>query len=235
MTGVQAGRQDAWMQRFREGSDAYRAWLPSIFTGPRAVGDHWNEAFEDEQQASADEWCFRMGAMCARCGTDLHCYSDEALGNGLWCLFSSSISDMTVAVCQPVDDRDLQLAALASIGTLYRDCLEPRCKPVLGHHSSGGRDPLSMATYMMWDLGLPLRPEKTDERPVVLHVLASTLDSPNIACIESGLHGLSHFAFRSPEAKAMVQAIIEPFLVRRQDIPAELRAYAQAAMLGYCQ
>jgi hypothetical protein len=33
----------------------------------------------------------------------------------------------------------------------------------------------------------------------------------------------------------MVQAIIEPFLVRRQDIPAELRAYAQAAMLGYCQ
>ncbi len=106
MTGSQAGRQDEWMQRFREGGDAYRAWLPSIVTGPRAVGDHWNEAFEDEQQASADEWCFRMGAMCARSGVDLLGYSDEALGNGLWCLFSSCISNMTVALCEAVDDID---------------------------------------------------------------------------------------------------------------------------------
>jgi hypothetical protein len=77
--------------------------------------------------------------------------------------------------------------------------------------------------------------ERAVARPVadaVFSALEAALYSENIACVESGLHGLAHMASDWPEE---VNAIIEFYLRRRPNHDPRLLHYADMARLGLVQ
>ena len=62
--------------------------------------------------------------------------------------------------------------------------------------------------------------------------MQKSLQLRNVACIESGLHGLGHMVFENPK---VAQPIIEDFLRKRKDLPEGLLNYARAAQTGMIQ
>jgi hypothetical protein len=231
-------RREEWEQRFRKGNDAYFAWLSSIFEGiPSSDIDH-AALLEIEDPPGLDdlpdERCRMIGTMCHRSGMDLSDIPDDRVGRGLNYVFNQAFSDMAFDLVDQNVEPELRHEAIASIAILYRDCLERRCTPILSHGSSELGAPLSNFVYMFWDnspIGSfhPVGGVR-DDGPIILNVLARTLDSPSIACVESGLHGLNHMVWYLPEAKGIIERFLE-----RHDIPLPLREYAQAATLGYNQ
>ncbi|HET8636414.1 MAG TPA: hypothetical protein VFL96_06155, partial [Acidobacteriaceae bacterium] len=77
--------------------------------------------------------------------------------------------------------------------------------------------------------------ERSPERGIfyraVTEVLEHALQSPNRACVESGLHGLGHIHSYYPER---VEDVINRYL-KAVNLEAELRQYAVNARRGYVQ
>jgi hypothetical protein len=88
---------------------------------------------------------------------------------------------------------------------------------------------------MWWDIipihGRPEDPTRKQLDAEVLTVLESQLESDSIACQESALHGLGHWATYYPER---VESIIANYLLG-QAANSPLRPYALAAVVGHVQ
>ncbi|WP_296575186.1 hypothetical protein [Phreatobacter sp.] len=232
MTVAQAGRQDAWMQRFREGSDAYRAWLKLTFEGSISTG--WQHGDSDPDDYPDNGWpdeerCFLLGALCQRAGEDLARYSDQAAGYGLYFTFSNACSRMSEALTEQTVERDLRVAAIRSLPILYRDFFAVRFPTGQLDDRPG---PLADCLYMLWDMaafGFDLTDEQmSDIGEDLLDVLAAILAMENVACTQSALHGLNHKASKSARASK----VIDEWLKAHPSISEELRAEALAARGG---
>jgi len=170
-------------------------------------------------------------------------YSDEQTNKRLCYIafaatvISSSIVDATL----PVTDR---VACVTAMARLYDELFAPRCSPTLaaGQGDTSGSNPLSSACYMWWDI-LPLRPGMPhpagpspagagrDSEALDIAAMATmrhALELPSIACQESALHGLGHWACGYP---AEVQAAVDAFL-DNSNLHPRLRQYAGDARAG---
>lgn len=232
MTVAQAGRQDAWMRRFRDGSDAYRAWLKLTFEGTISTGwQHGDSPMDDypDDWRAYEERCFLLGALCQRAGEDLASYSDQAAGYGLYFTFSNASSSTSEALTEQTVERDLRVAAIRSLPILYRDFFAVRFPTGQWEDRPG---PLADCLYMLWDMaafGYDLTIEQmSDIGEDLLDVLADILAIENVACTQSALHGLNHMVPKSARASK----VIDEWLTAHPSISKELRAEALAAREG---
>jgi hypothetical protein len=146
----------------------------------------------------------------------LHGYGS---GQVYWCVLDKSLGPLRVEFVH-------------SIKTLYTDCFLPRCSRFYSHIDRGPEParPLNGTCYMLWEVGV-ISAINGDMHMLdaSLDVLKFALALPSDACQESALHGLGHLAY---EHKDHTVPIVEEYL-ERDDLPTELRDYAQAARVGY--
>lgn len=188
-----------------------------------------------------DEVAPLFAHVMTRSGADLAGFSNDQVGLGLMALFSMRWSSFGYRLANspahrrrgetvPLAD---QCAAIASIKTLYADCLTPRAiaAPGLPHEAAG---PLGTFAYMLWDsspLGYWRGAGPKDTRvAALLDVLADALHSPNAVCLRGALHGLGHLGGAAAEAR---RTIVEDFLRERgRELDPGLARYAAAAARG---
>ncbi len=194
------------------------------------------------------EWFFDMGAeyfegtdaeiiqfftrMFNESGSVLQKFSDEQLDQGLWYVFGAGSNFSFQMRDGKVPDSE-KLALIRSIYTLYSDLFSRRCSPVLSHLDQPGALPINSICYMLWDITALSYWEKNSKKEFfyleLLSMIENTLYLDNIACVESGLHGLGHIQYYRRD---QVKKIISDFLKKRKGIPAELVEYAKNAQKG---
>jgi hypothetical protein len=159
-------------------------------------------------------------------------FSDAQIAQGLYYLIDSGAGGVVMVLGEaavPLSDRERCVRAIYS---LFAELFAPRCAPRLSHLDVGkaedgpGTAELNGLCYMWWDIfsggGLDLT-------PVYLATMERILELDSIACQESALHGLGHWA--AYDARA-VEAIVDRFLRRSQGLSSELTAYARSARVG---
>jgi hypothetical protein len=162
-------------------------------------------------------------------------YSDEQVNQSLWYIAHSGNSDFVFTIVDatlPVTDR---VACVAAMANLYDELFAWRCSPTLAQAPDelAPANTLNPACYMWWDLP-PMFPSPADaDRAaldrVALGVMRHAIQVDSIACQESALHGLGHWAVGYP---AEVQAVIDAFL-ERGDVGPAIRQYALNAREGH--
>jgi hypothetical protein len=215
----------------------YREWLTHIFDRP--VGD---PAWYFPEDVTVDIHFHGAPAELAalfthtmqHCKSDLAAFSDAQVDQGLNYIVNNACSNVAIDVKNACLSIDVRRSLLRSIKTLYADCFEDRCAPVLSHLDEPGANPLNHVCYMFWDVSPLLSWRKDPNRAlfdeVIVEVLESALALKNPACIESALHGFGHLrAIMGPTCPA--KAIITRFLETRPASPA-LKAYAAGAAAG---
>ena len=215
--------------------DFYEIWLQYLFDHEEAMGDwHFDEVYIPELEENPHQVVAFTQRMMDNYTTDIDPYSDWQIAMGLSYVFNNSFSDLSFALRDtpvPLEDR---LAAIRSLKVLYTDCFAKRCTPALGHRSESDRK-LDIFCYMIWDV-TPLsfctnKKEKPAFYEALFEVFRAGLQSTNIACIESALHGLGHLVFHyKPAAQVIEEAI--PWIRRKAP---RLLTYAKASKVGMIQ
>lgn len=214
----------------------YNDWLKYVFDRP-ATPNGWYFDVGDLEvfQAEPSELVELVTATFENCGRDLASYSNEQLRHGLSYILENGASDAVFSLMSEDVPAGLRLRAIASLKRVYSQVFEPRCAPVLGHVNEPGGNALNYNCYMLWDVSPLSYWERSSERAVfyraVSDVMEHALQSPNRACVESGLHGLGHIHSYYPQG---VEDVIDRYLDARSP-PAELRQYAVNARRGYVQ
>jgi hypothetical protein len=213
----------------------YRQWIAHVFDRPEIEGG-WYFASDDIDFAAGDaETVALVAATMQRSGEDLARFSERQVKDGLAFIFNNACSDTVYALMADGVPPEARLAAIASIRTLYADCFERRCAPVLAHLDEPGGNSLNQSCYMLWDVTSLGYWEGHADKDVfyaaVLALLEDVLASHHDACLESALHGLGHLHAHVPEGR--VAGIIDSFLARRWDLRPELARYARQAAMGY--
>ena len=211
----------------------YEAWLAHIFDHP-AHDPAWY--FSDQQpgpRLTSLETTQFVTRMLLQCGQDLQTYTDAQVNQGLNYIFSPSCSNMAFDIRDGSFGLEHKLEALRAIGTLYTDCFAPRCASVLSQSDDPGANKLNAICYMFWDVTpLTYWPSPRKRKPaydVIFGVLDTAIHLPNVACVESGLHGLGHLHTALPKR---VERVVEKFLDEAKDLPAGLERYAKSAKRG---
>lgn len=169
-------------------------------------------------------------------------YSSEQIGTAFWYLMFSACSEYSFVLTDSSIPIDRRVAAVRSITDVYRDCFRMICTCRLCHLERGTRASWPMDAngmcYMWWDVcpiwcRLLTDAEELDANDPVarasVEALEATLAIDHIACIEGALHGVGHLHAYCP---AEAERIIDGFLARRTELPAELLAYAARARNG---
>jgi hypothetical protein len=212
--------------------ERYAEWLTHVFdheveeTAWYFAGD--SENFEADPSTVVELITHTM----LRAGEDLAVYSDGQVNQGLSYIFRNSCSNIVFSILNEGAPFNKRMAALRSVSSLYKNCFEPRCAPVLGHIDEPGATPLNDNCYMFWDaspLGAwPDGPEQKEAHRVLFEVMESSLASPNIACVEGSLHGLGHlYHYEATGVKEVVSRFLE-----KPHIQNVLR-YAKQASVGH--
>lgn len=150
-------------------------------------------------------------------------FSDEQLTAGFEFTLYASIPNTVHCFWNNALLQDKPDSSVLTIKQLYSDCFAPRYHQTLGHLSQEGTA-LNSFCYMLWDES-PLGRYNV----IVTEVMRLALTVPNIACVESGLHGLGHYCGQNP---TIVQEIIDNYLSSGFQVSAELRQYALQARTG---
>jgi|SRR5690242_3786658 len=214
----------------------YTDWLKYVFDRA-ATPNGWYFDLDDLEpfEASPNELVELMTTTFENCGRDLAAYSNEQLRYGLGYILDNGASDVVFSLMSQEVDSGQRLRAIASLKRVYSQLFERRCEPVLGHIDEPGGNALNYTCYMLWDISPLSYWERSPERGIfyraVTEVLEHALQSPNRACVESGLHGLGHIHSYYPER---VEDVINRYL-KAVNLEAELRQYAVNARRGYVQ
>lgn len=214
--------------------DRYDEWIAHVFDHKVTDPAWFFDINAPDFVAGPEEIARLIARTCTRCGTDLANFTTEQIGLGFNYIFSGSCSDFAFTILDDRTPPSTSLAAMESIKVLYKDCFEPRCKPALGHMSEPeASEILNYVCYMFWDIS-PLsywegRAKKEQGLRAILDVLAFALNSSNIACVESALHGLGHVHSQSAAKVEQIIRSMEPRL------PARLLPYARLAAKGCVQ
>lgn len=204
-----------------ESAERYRDWIEAVFEAPDLAEQM--SLLQVENVRFASQLFRNLGAEIAR-------YDNDRVSEGLEYIFYSHKSNIPAAItgtCCPLDER---LACMRAAASMYRDCFETRCEPVLLHRREPYQEMIAVTCYMLWDASGLLHWK--DGREAVLDVLKVGLGCANPACQESALHGLGHLSHYEPR----VSAIIGEYLAQRAGtIRPELVSYAQLASRGHVQ
>jgi hypothetical protein len=164
--------------------------------------------------------------LCLNSGEDLKRFNNRQVAGGLKYIFNSAFSNYAFGLLSDEVPADLRSRAIRSLHALFEKCFAPRCAPQLSHGLQQALDnPLNEVCYMFWDTSA-LSAGGSD----ALWVMEQSLYLGNIACIESGLHGLGHAFYKN---EAFVEAAIDKFLKAKPNMDEQLLAYAMNARRGY--
>lgn len=212
----------------------YQEWIQFLFDHDESQGDWRFDSNLKEIRVTEIQIVDFVTRMFENFEKDVAKYSDWQIGMGLDYVFNGSCSDFAFALRDKPAPLEKRLAAIQSLKLMYAHCFETRCEPVLGHWDERGNS-LNHICYMLWDV-TPLdyfegNPDGQGIHGAVIDVMKYALSLSNIACIESGLHGLGHLTFHNPQAAQIIQA----FIKNAKGLDSRLLSYAQAAQTGYIQ
>jgi hypothetical protein len=213
----------------------YIDWLKHVFDRPATPIGWYFDIDLEPFEAAPSELAELVAMTFENCARDLAPYSNEQLRYGFSYIIDSGASDVVFALTSEDVATELRLRAIDGLKHVYSDVFERRCAQVLGHTSDPGGDALNEICYMFWDISPLAYWEQSPQRGVFYHavcnVLAHALRSQNVACVESGLHGLGHLYSSYPDR---VEEIINNYL-RAANPPENLRRYAMHARSGNVQ
>jgi len=212
----------------------YREWLKFLFDRNEEQGDWRFDADATDVKASEEQIVTFVARMLNNYESDVDPYSDWQIAMGLDFVFNNACSDYAFHLRNRPVALEQRIAAIGAIKELYTRCFDPRCEPALGHLAEEG-NPLNEICYMFWDTS-PLgycedSPDKKDLYKATSEVMEHALHLDNIACVESGLHGLGHLSPYYPPARD----IIKRFVRQAGDLDQSILEYAEAAREGCIQ
>lgn len=174
--------------------------------------------------------------------TTLFTESDESLKNftasdiatGLSAIMSATGFGLSGILIDKRVDLDLRIKCIKSMHTFFEQFFNQKCKPILTNSSTSIMKSISIneACFMWWDWCLIVpkydSDESTDIDNNVIKIMESILKLDSIACRESALHGLGHWADDYPE---QIGGIIDNYVSTTQD-QQEIILYAEKAKQG---
>ncbi len=172
-------------------------------------------------------------------GEVLKPFSNGQIAASLNYIIDPGASNLAFAVTN-IDNRVekvQRLKCFESLYSLYENLFAVRCSPGLTHRGRlPDENPLNDVCYMWWDVfpihGHPKEPRFSELDRAILGLLKKILKIDSVACRESALHGLGHWAFHYP---GEVKEIVNAFLAEHPYIKPELREYALNASWGNVQ
>lgn len=218
----------------------YDEWLHVVFGRIGDGGDPFamNWSFDLRPGEMADLFIATM----ERSGNDLKPFTDYQVAIGLETLLFNSHAGVPHELTGGGVSEEQKVAVLGSLWPLYRDCLDRRSPPGLGHLNETGYDRLAYVTYMLWDVSTyDVMAKKTAARwETLMAVLSNALRLSNPACVESALHGLGHLAgsrrgFGAGARPEQARSVITDWLAEKPAVRPELLAYAASARDGCIQ
>jgi hypothetical protein len=188
----------------------------------------WAWDVNSEPTSSPEQLATAIRQLCVNAGDNLKEFNNLQVAGGLTYIFNSSFSNYAFDLVHGEMPLELRRSVFQSLNVLFAECFALRCAPVLSNGKSKGPDnPLNNVCYMFWDTS-NLSTGGID----ALQVMENSLYHNNVACIESGLHGLGHAA---SDNKIYVKAAIDKFLATSNITNENLLTYAMAARSGYIQ
>ena len=212
---------------------SFDEWVAYVFDNPPDY--RWFDLLADWGNCPPAVLVTYLTRLFEQAGDLLAPFSNAQLNQSLWFLIGSGADAMQVLF-----DEDVPWPArercLRAVFTLFRDCFAERCGAYLSHLDKSSDNPLNSICYMWWDLfptwGRPDDPRHAQLDACVLEVLEQILALPSVACRESALHGLGHWAFRYPDR---VASIIDEYLASQPRLRPQLNQYAAGARCGCVQ
>jgi hypothetical protein len=203
---------------------------------------YWNE------ERNARLALSHMGRLFANPEILIGRFSPDQIGVGLNYLLSSGLSGHVFAVFDDTIPLEERLSVIRTIPTLYEKLLAKICARRLSHGVSSAPPDDTRADYicyMLWDViplfGRTRNPfTKTDpdvrsrwsEHEAIeracLETIERILEIEHVACKESAIHGIGHWADAYPRWAAETVKRAK----KRGLIPPELDSYARAAAKG---
>ncbi|MCH7989996.1 MAG: hypothetical protein IID46_12710 [Planctomycetes bacterium] len=211
----------------------YKEWVNHVFDHP--VTDpawHWDDNADTLEPTPKTTVEF-LTTLFSTPDTCLEQFSDEQLNQGFWYLVSNPCSSYMFPLLETDVPWPQRKECIRSISTLFELLFAKRCSPHLSHFDESGANPLNGVCYMWWDIfpswGNPDDPDCEMRDQELLKVMERILSLDSIACLESALHGLSHWHLHYPQKTS---CIIDHFLKNHGDMRIDLREYALAAQDG---
>lgn len=159
---------------------------------------------------------------------ELKPYSNEQIAFGLEYLINPSCGSWCYSFTAPSGPRDLKRKAILSMKEIFLHLFACRCESMPFKSSKKNR--INWLCYMWWDIfprhGVPSSKDYDEIDQAILEVLRSILTSNNSACVESAIHGLSHWMISYPE---IATEILESCSSK---VPVALKSYYQSALSG---
>ncbi len=156
-------------------------------------------------------------------------YDDAQINQGFWLIASKTASDYLLPLHDPTIPLYDRITCIMAMSKLYRGLFAKRCTPTLSHRNEKYTNPLNSICYMWWDMDGFWDLEEPQIHTAAIQVMEETLYMDNIACMESGLHGLNHWrSFNIP----LIREVIDYFLSHHIPLRSEMIAYAEAAREG---
>ncbi len=192
-------------------TDKYQRLVEFLFDRDESAGD-WRFDYDlVEPDLTGEEFVKFFRQMLENYEADLSAYSDWQLGMGMNYIFNNSCSNLSLILRDGPVAIDKRVNAIRALKAFFGECLNQRCVSALGHLSENGNQ-LNHFCYIVWDI-TPLAyceqtPEKTEIYAAVAEVMRYALSLDNIACVESGLHGLGHLERYYDRASAIVRSFI---------------------------
>jgi len=212
-------------------ADKYQEFVNFLFERNELEGDWRFDINSIEPVLSAEETVDFIQRMLESYESDLSGYSDWQLGLGMTYIFNNSFSDLSFKLRDGPVDIKKRVNAILSLKNFFKECLNKRCLRSLSHLSQEGNE-LNGFCYMLWDT-TPLAycertPQKHEIYTAIADVMKYSLSLDNIACIESGLHGLGHINMYHNDASD----IVRKFINSQGNIESGLLDYAKSAEYG---
>jgi len=194
----------------------YREFINYLFDHEESAGD-WRfeldvELGVDAPDIDGETVVLVIRRMFENYDSDMAKFSDWQLGLGLNYIFNNLFSEYSFFLRDGPASLEDRISAILSIKVIFEKCLSKRCVESLGHLSESGNE-LNDFCYIFWDV-TPLSyceglEHKENILSAVMDVMEYSLTLKNIACVESGLHGLGHLHFYSKKAPRIVRAFID--------------------------
>jgi hypothetical protein len=164
--------------------------------------------------------------LCLNSGEDLKSFNNLQVAGGIKYIFENTFSNYAFDLLNSELPSELRSSAFQSLNSLFKKCFAPRCTQLLSHGLNQMlENPLNSVCYMFWDSSL-LSTGGLD----ALRVMEKSLYLKNVACVESGLHGLGHAFYKNEK---FVETAIDQFLASQPNTDEKLMTYAMNARRGY--
>ncbi len=212
---------------------SFEEWLSHVFDHQPQKGSWWwNEDAIDWAAPPSDTVAF-MTKTFEETASVFKPFSEAQLSDGLYYISNESCSDISSALLDESVPSVARKNTIKAIKNLYTDFFAARCSPILSHLDEKSDSPLNEVCYMWWDV-FPYRfisqsAARAELGGECLAVMEFAIGLDSVACRESALHGLGHWAKDYPD---LVRRVIDDFIKMNPNERPELLAYAQRAREG---